>query len=399
MHVRLRGRSYPFPTILFLIFLLTLSLIVVTSCSTSTPTLSQETQDGLEAAVDEALSESGAPGAIAGVWTPEGDWVVAKGEANIETVEPMNTSDIFRIGSITKTFVATVVLTMVDDGLLSLDDKLSEYYPDFPRGDEITVRMLLNHTSGIFSWDEDETVFEELYQDPGAGWTIEGMIQLALEHPFYFDPGTGQHYSNINYFLLGMIIEDVSGQTLQKAIEERTAEPLGLENTFLPESVDYEGETLHGYEDVDGELVDVTGSEIEEVISFDLAWAAGGMVTTLDDLNVWAKALATGELLSEEMHQEQMDFVDTTPEGSPIKTGYGLGVSESDVWVGHSGAVVGHMCNMGYYPEKDATIITYFNKLSTSTLEANEADLAAYVKCFIDMSQILYPETYQGLEE
>jgi D-alanyl-D-alanine carboxypeptidase len=352
----------------------------------------------LEAAVDEALSESGAPGAIAGVWTPEGDWVVAKGEANIETGEPMNTSDRFRIGSITKTFVATVVLTLVDDGLMSLDDKLSEYYPDFPKADEITVRMLLNHTSGIFSWDEDETVFEEIYEDPGAGWTIEGMIELALEHPFYFEPGAGQHYSNINYFLLGMIIEEVSGQTLQKAIEERIAEPLGLENTFLPDSPDYEGESVHGYDEVDGELVDVNGSEIEEVISFDLAWAAGGMVTTLDDLKVWAKALATGELLSEEMHKEQMTFVDTTPESSPIKTGYGLGVSESDVWVGHSGAVVGHMCNMGYYPEMDATIITYFNKLSTSTLEANEADLQAYVKCFIDMSQTLYPDTYEGIE-
>jgi D-alanyl-D-alanine carboxypeptidase len=399
MHARSRCGNYTFQTILFLVFLLIFSLIIVTSCSTSTPALSQETQDGLQAAVDEALSESGAPGAIAGVWTPEGDWVVAKGEANIETGEPMNTVDIFRIGSITKTFVATVVLTMADDGLLSLDDKLSEYYPDFPRGEEITIRMLLTHTSGIFSWDEDEDVFEELYQDPGAGWTIEDMIQLALEHPFYFDPGTGQHYSNINYFLLGMIIEEVSGQTLQRAIEERTTEPLGLQNTFLPDSPDYEGETIHGYEEVDGELVDITGSEIEEVISFDLAWAAGGMVTTLDDLKVWAKALATGELLSEEMHQEQIAFVDTTPEGSPIKTGYGLGISESDVWVGHSGAVVGHMCNMGYYPEKDTTIITYFNKLSTSTLEANEADLAAYVKCFIDMSQILYPNTYQGIEE
>jgi len=396
MPVRSRSGNYRFLTILLLIFLLSFPLIFVTSCSTSTPTLSQETQDKLESAVDEALSESGAPGAIAGVWTPEGDWITAKGEANIDTGEPMKTSDRFRIGSITKTFVATIVLTLADDGLMSLDDKLSEYYPDFPKGDEITVRMLLNHTSGIFSWDEDEGIFKRIYEDPGAGWTIEGMIQLALEHPFYFEPGTGQHYSNINYFLLGMIIEEVSGQTLQKAIEERIAEPLGLENTFLPDSPDYEGETVHGYDEVDGELVDVNGSKIEEVISFDLAWAAGGMVTTLDDLKVWAKALATGELLSEEMHKEQMTMVNTTPEGSPIKTGYGLGVNESDVWVGHSGAVVGHMCNMGYFPEMDATIITYFNKLSTSTLEANEADLEAYVKCFIDMSQTIYPDTYEG---
>jgi D-alanyl-D-alanine carboxypeptidase len=360
--------------------------------------LSQEIQDELEAAVDEALSASGAPGAIVGVWTPQGDWVVAKGDANIETGEPMKTTDIFRIGSITKTFMATVVLTMVDDGLLSLDDKLSQYYPDFPKADEITVRMLLNHTSGIFSWDEGENIFDELYEDPGAGWSMGGMIQLAAEHPLYFEPGTGQHYSNTNYYFLGMIIEEVGGQTLEREIEERITAPLGLENTFLPDSPVYEGETIHGYEEVDGELVDVTGSEIEKVISFDLAWAAGGMVTTLDDLKVWAKALATGELLSEAMHEEQMDMVNTTPEGSPIESAYGLGVGLSDVWVGHSGAVVGSMCNMGYYPEQDATIITYFNKLSTSTLEANEADLKDYVTCFITMSKLLYPETYPGME-
>ena len=398
MHIRLRGGNYRFLTILSLIFLLFLPLICVTSCGTSAPTLSRETQDELEAALDEAQSESGVPGVIAGVWTPEGDWIVARGVADVETGEPMKATDIFRIGSITKTFVATVVLTMVDDGLLSLDDRLSEYFPDFPQADEITVRMLLNHTSGISSWDEEEDVFMEIYEDPGAGWTIEGMIQLAAEHPFYFEPGTGQHYSNVNYFLLGMIIEEVSGQTLQKAIEERVTKPLGLRNTFLPDSPDYEGETIHGYDEVDGELVDVTGSGVEEVISYDLAWSAGGMVTTLDDLKVWVKALATGELLSEEMHREQMTIVDITPEGSPIKAGYGLGVSFSDVWVGHSGAVVGHMCNMGYYPEKDATIITYFNKLSTSSLEANEADLEAYTMCFIDMSRILYPETYEGIE-
>jgi D-alanyl-D-alanine carboxypeptidase len=397
-YVRFHNGNGHNPAIMLLASALALTLIFVASCGTSTPTLSQETQDGLEAAVDEALSASGAPGAIVGVWTPQGDWVVAKGEADKGTGEPMRTTDIFRIGSITKTFVATVVLTMVDDGLLSLDDRLSEYYPDFPRADEITVRMLLNHTSGIFSWDEDENIFAELYEDPGAGWSIEGMIQLSAEHPFYFDPGMGQHYSNVNYFLLGMIIEEVGGRTLEQEIEERIAAPLGLENTFLPDSIDYEGETIHGYDEVDGELVDVTGSEIEEVISYDLAWAAGGMVTTLDDLKVWAEALATGELLSEAMHEEQMDMVDTTPEGSPIKSAYGLGVGLSDVWVGHSGAVVGSMCNMGYYPQQDATIITYFNKLSTSTLEANEADLKDYVTCFITLSKILYPETYAGVE-
>jgi D-alanyl-D-alanine carboxypeptidase len=383
---------------LTLAVILCLSLIVVTSCGTSAPTLSQDTRDELESALDEALSVSGAPGAMAGIWTPEGDWVVTRGEANMETGEPLKTSDLFRIGSITKTFVATVVLTLADDGLLSLDDKLSEYYPDFPRADEVTVRMLLNHTSGIFSWDEEEAVFERIYQDPDAGWSIEGMIELAAEHPFYFEPGTGQHYSNINYFLLGMIIEEVTGQTLRGAIEERIAEPLGLEDTFLPDSLSYKGETVHGYEESDGETVDVTGGRVEEVISYDLAWAAGGMVTTLDDLKVWAKALATGELLSEAMYEEQMTMVDTSPQGSPIKSGYGLGVSLSDVWVGHSGAVIGHMCNMGYYPEKDATVITYFNKMSTSSLEANEADLEAYTRCFMDMSRILYPETYPGVE-
>ena len=398
MHLPTQRRVYRLVTAASLLLLLCLPLFSIVSCGTAAPELSQETQDELGAALDQTLSESGAPGAIVGVWTPQGDWVVARGVADVETGEPMQTTDIFRIGSITKTFVATVVLTMVDDGLLSLDDKLSEYYPDFPRADEITVRMLLSHTSGIFSWDETEDIFTEIYEDPGAGWSIEGMIQLAAEHPFYFEPGEGQHYSNVNYFLLGTIIEEVGGRTLEQEIAERVTAPLGLENTFLPDSIDYEGETVHGYDEVDGELVDVTGSDIEKVISFDLAWAAGGMVTTLEDLKVWARALATGELLSQAMHEEQMDMVDTTPEGSPVESAYGLGVGLSDVWVGHSGAVVGSMCNMGYYPEQDATMITFFNKMSTSSLEANEADLRNYVMCFITMSKTLYPGTYAGVE-
>lgn len=384
------------PISLLLVVLLATFAAVGLSCGA--PSLGEDTLNELEATLDSTMANSKAPGALTGIWTPEGTWVVARGEANVEAGVPLKTTDIMRIGSITKTFTATLVLQLVDDGKISLDDKLEKYVPEFPNGERITIRELLTHTSGIPEWAEDDELREEVFSHPGEGWTVEKMIQLVGEQPLLFEPGTDYSYSNVGYFLLGRVIEKVTGSSVESEIAERIAGPLGLENTFLPGGPEFEGDTVHGYEELDGKVVDTTGTETTEVVNYDLAYTAGGMVSTLEDLKVWSKALATGELLSEEMHQEQMPADLKAPPGSPVKSGYGMGVGQQDVWIGHSGAIAGFFVNMGYYPEKDATIVTFFNKFTAiGDIEANTADIEAYGKYLVELSKIIYPETYKDV--
>ncbi len=374
-----------------------LAALTIPGISCGAPSFSKETQEEFEAAMDGAMTKTKTPGGLTGIWTPDGDWVVAKGEANVETGLPMKTADIFMIGSITKTFTATLVLQLVDDGKVNLEDKLEKYVPDFPNSDRITIRQLLTHTSGIPEWAADDEIREEVVNEPGKGWTVEKMIEIVGQQPLLFEPGTDYSYANVGYFLLGAVIEKASGKSVEENIKERIAEPLGLENTFLPDGPTFKGDTVHGYDELDGKVVDATGTKLAEVVNYDLAFTAGGMVSTLDDLKIWAKALGTGELLSEELHEEQMPKDLKAPSGSPVKSGYGMGVGQNDVWLGHTGAVVGFIANMGYYPEKDATIVTFFNKHSLSDIEANEADELATFEYFIELSKTLYPETYEGV--
>lgn len=339
----------------------------------------------LEKSLTLSMTASGAPGGLAGVWTDDISWSAARGLANVDTQTPIGSTDVWRIGSVTKTFTATAVLRLADKGLLSLDDKLSKYRPDFPKADQISVRQLLQHTSGIFSWDEDDATREAIVNDPDRGWTMETMIELAAQKPFYFEPGQGYHYSNVGYFLLVPVIEQASGKSVAQVIADEITTPLGLKHTYMPESLNYPDQTIHGYQKKDGALQDLTGTGLARVINFDLAHTAGGMVSTVDDLKIWARALATGQLLSPAMHQEQMHTVSSS---STSDAGYGLGVVTFDGWLGHSGGVAGSMCNMYINPTENRIIIHFFNMLNPVDLQENEADTGALANVLLDMIRI-----------
>ena len=350
----------------------------------------QDMTKHLNAVLERAMTESGAPGAIAGVWKGDFAWTAAKGLANIEAGIPMQTSYIWRIGSVTKTFVATAVLRLCDKGMLRLDDKLSRFRPDFPKADQITVRQLLQHSSGIFSWDEDEDTRAAILEHPEKEWTMEAMIRLAAGKPFYFEPGTEYHYSNVGYFLLVPIIEQATGKSVPQVIQEEIAEPLGLQHTYMPDGPRYKDEVIHGYTTEGGALKDTTGMRFADVINYDLAHTPGGIVSTLADLKVWAKALAAGRLLSERMHMEQLR---TIPNPTSKGAGYGLGVGTYKGWLGHSGGVAGSMCNVYVNPKADVIIIHYLNKLECVDLKQNEKDLKALGELLQEMMRITCPGT------
>jgi len=340
----------------------------------------QETVGRLEQAVREAMESGGIPGVIAGAWVPgRGEWVTASGLADRDTGEEIETTDLMRIGSVTKSFTGTLVLVLVDEGLVGLDDQLAEYFPWVENAQEITVRMLLNHTSGIVDDYENPAFLDVASADPLYQWDPEELVRASLGT--YPEAVLGETciYSNTNYVLLGMIVEQVTGMELAEAMEEYIFGPLDLGDTVFPYGPEIAGEHSHSYIVAEGELYDMTSG-----IDPSITWAAGAIVSALDDLKVWAEALATGELLEETTHEEQLQWVEMVgAEGAGIGYEYGLGILKLGNFVGHNGEFSGFQASMFYLPSQQATIVVLFNCNANQT---GTQDL------FTRIAAILFPD-------
>ncbi|MER7706823.1 serine hydrolase domain-containing protein [Kitasatospora sp. NPDC097605] len=275
-------------------------------------------------------------------------WRGAAGTADLATGQPARPDGRFRIGSVTKTFVSTTLLQLVGEGRVRLDDPVEQYLPGVvPNGAAITVRQLLNHTSGLFNHTEDERFLitdEADLQDYAYGtWRYrdyrpQQLVAVSAEHPPYFAPGQGWHYSNTNYVLAGMIIQKVTGRTWQREVERRIVRPLHLEDTVFPGSeTGLGGPHAHVYLDMPAGPADVTRLDPS------LVDAAGNGISTTSDLDRFHAALFGGKLLRPAEMAALTDTVPTTPGGGQ----YGLGVLRLDLgqgcepaW-GHDGSLAG----------------------------------------------------------
>ncbi|WP_380282781.1 serine hydrolase domain-containing protein [Kitasatospora purpeofusca] len=275
-------------------------------------------------------------------------WRGAAGIADLATGQSAGPDGRFRIGSVTKTFVSTVVLQLVGEGRLGLDDPVERHLPGVvPNGAAITVRQLLNHTSGLFNFTEDERfrVHSEAdlldyaygsrrYRD----YRPQQLAAVSAEHPPYFAPGKGWHYSNTNYVLAGMIVRKVTGHTWQSEVDRRIVRPLHLDGTVFPGSgTGLGGPHAHAYLDLPAGPADITR------FNPSLVDAAGNGISTTSDLNRFHAALFGGRLLRPAEMAALTDTVPTTPEGGR----YGLGVVRIDLgpgcetaW-GHDGGLPG----------------------------------------------------------
>jgi len=366
-----------------LIFLLLIPLVIcMTSCGgESLPSFDEDLQLQMQQIVEQVMAQDNIPGTIVGVWVPErGEWVTAVGQADIETGRQISTDDKVRIASNTKTFVATLILQLVDEGKLGLDDPLEKYISGVPNAEQITIRQLLNMTAGIFSFTEDETFSEEFTADSLMEITPQEELDIALSYPPDFPPGEGWHYSDTNYEILGMIAEEVTGNPIEEEVQRRVIEPLGLTSTSFPTLPDMPEGSARGYVlGDDGQLMDYTR------VNPAVPWAGGAMISDLEDLKVWAKALATGELLSEEMHQQQLRWVDI-PGAERVDGKYGLGIMSLAGFQGHNGAIFGYNSVVLYLPEADATIVVLANKSTNFSEESMEI--------FLDIEKLLFPESF-----
>jgi D-alanyl-D-alanine carboxypeptidase len=340
-------------------------------------------ETAIVAIVEKGMAEQRQPGLNVGIWIPgRGEFVRSFGTSDIETSAPMERADHVRIASITKTFVAVTVLRLVDQGALGLDDTLATFVDGIPNGDRITIRNLLGMTSGIYDFTSDEAFLKAFTDDPTMAFSPEEVIAIVKRHEPDFAPGEKTVYCDTNYILLGMIIAEVTGRPVEDVIGDEIVAPLGLSDTSFPTTPAMPEPFAHGYyagEDGKGEYKDYTATNPA------VAWTAGAMISTLDDLRVWGKALATGSLLTPETRAEQMKMGTIVTGKVDVK--YGLGIGDFGGLIGHNGAIFGYTTAMFYVPAADATIVISGNQASNFSNSATEIAYALAKRLMPDLIQ------------
>lgn len=334
-------------------------------------------ENKLSNAIDSLYEADKVPGIVVGIWTPEFTYKKAVGKADLKTGAKRKFDDKIRIGSITKTFVATVILQLADEGKLGLDDPLSKYYPEVPNSQNITIRQILDMTSGLVDYLDDPLANQSFFYQRKNTFTPDDFLQVVIDRKPYFDPGTGWRYSNGNYNILGMMIEKITGNKIEDEINNRIIKSLGLINTSYPLTSEMEGQFSHGYmkDTITGETTDVT------VIDPSITWAAGCMISDLDDLKIYGEALAKGTMVSKKMQGERLKFVNT---GVRDFLKYGLGIFSLGGFIGHNGGITGYNTTMGYHPELNAMIIVSVNEFG---LQGGVSD-----KIFTVIADLIYPD-------
>ncbi|WP_236240705.1 serine hydrolase [Streptomyces sp. CC228A] len=313
---------------------------------------------GRHDATREALEETvraGAPGVLVQVRDRHGVWNGSAGVADRTTGRERGARDRYRVGSVTKTFVATVLLQMEAEGRLDLDDSVEEWLPGVVRGHghdgrRITLRQLLNHTSGVHSFTSDPDFAQKVFgpdflRHRYDTWTPEQLVAVAMRHGPDFAPGQGWNYSNTNYVLAGMVIEKAAGRPYGEEIERRILRPLGLRATSVPgTSAAMPRPSGRAYSTLGADPSD-PATRIHDVTELNpsLAHAAGEMVSDNSDLQRFLRALLAGRLLPREQMRE---LTATVPVGEDGIRAYGLGVYVQElscgekVW-GHTGGIHG----------------------------------------------------------
>jgi D-alanyl-D-alanine carboxypeptidase len=309
----------------------------------------------LDTAVNQAMTAAGVPGAIIGIWGPDGTYVRAFGVADKTTRAPMKTDFYSRIGSVTKTFTVTAVLQLADQGKLGLDDSIAEFIDGVPLGDRITLRQLARMQSGLFNYSGSPEFQQAVFADPRRTFTPRELLHYALEQPNRFPPGEGFEYSNTNTVLLGLVVQKVSGQPLPDYIHDHILVPLGMSHTSFPDINEFPDPHAQGYT--------VQTADGKEAVATDWnpswTWAAGAMISTLDDMRIWAGALATGKLLTPRMQAQRLQTVGSP--GMPPQDGYGLGIFNLGGWIGHNGSLPGYQAVAVYLPQKQTTLVILTN--------------------------------------
>jgi len=345
--------------------------------ASSSPSLAED----LQAALERMVETQRYPAVSAAVVLPDGTSSAgAAGMSDAAARTPATPDTSFVVGSITKTYIAALMLELAHDGVLTLDDPLATWLPELNGDarftiDKVTIRQLLGHTSGIANYT-GEAYLVDVLKDPSRRWTpdeVLGWVGAPL-----FAPGTDFEYVNTNYILAGMVIERATGSTVASLLRQRFLVPLGLDRTALQPQELPVAPTAHGYSEVlpggrDGSPVDGWDDSglMPSASIASTAWTAGGLTASAPDLARWAAALYGGRVLDAASLDDMLDF---DRDAAFTEGGYGLGVAKGyddrTPAVGHSGGVPGFRAEMWYLTEAHATIVVLANTDSASFTDA-----------------------------
>ncbi len=342
----------------FLVMIVCIAAFSAISCKKDAPVNhNQACINQMKAVTDSIIDNTHVPGIVALVVDHKRgfDWMYTTGVSDKVTKAPMDSNYTFRIGSNSKPFLGTILLQLVDERKLALTDKLSRFYPGFPKSDSITIAMLCNMTSGIFDFFYDQQFINSYTSDPLKVFSPQELADLGFGNPFTFSPGAGWNYSNTNALILGMIIEQITGNTLETEISNRILIPLQLNNTGCQRSgANFPGPHARGYY-----FPDLNNyGDMTEPYDISRAWACGSMYSTPRDLQKFAEQLAGGGFLSDSLQFRRLNDMRVT---GGLFGSYGLCLLKHGSFYGHGGTLWGFTSVMFHSNEKNCTIIIYFN--------------------------------------
>jgi D-alanyl-D-alanine carboxypeptidase len=337
-----------------------------------------------QATVERLAKELMVPGAMVLLRTPQGNFTASVGTTQIGAQTPPEASTHFRIASNTKTMTAALIVLLAQDGKLKLTDPVAAYVPDVPNGENITIAQLLKMRTGLYGYSEDPELSTMMDATPSKAWTPQEVLAIAFRHPPQFAPDAEYEYSNTNYALLGLVAEKVGGQPLAQQFQDRLFGPVGLEQTSLPAIDDtaIPSPYSHGYmyggsfyaladnpypADVQaaakaGSLkpIDYTNQNSS------YATAAGGAISTADDLATWMKALVSGKVFNADFQQQWLTSLQAEDPAAPDGQKYGYGISyqrfgPNAAMYYHGGELPGFNSFMGYDLDNDVALVIWTN--------------------------------------
>ena len=361
----------------------TASLLLAPAASARTLPARTDDRAALRSLVD-AVTAAGVTGAVLRVTQDGRSRTVTSGTADLRTHAALRGDEEVRVGSITKTFMAVLALQLVERGRLRLDDTVATWLPGAVHdGDRITVRMLLNHTSGVFDYTEDDSFVGGLIDDAVATGTLRSvtpaeLVAVADAHPALFAPGTRFSYSNTNYVLLGLVLEKAGRASVARQLARRITGPLDLEHTYLPSDGTWRGRHAHGY--LPGALLGVQEPFVDTSDwNPSWAWTAGSLVSNAADLDRFYTALLSGKLLPRRVVARMQ--TGGAPTGQPFT--YGLGLlsvhAPCGTFWGHDGSIPGYASTALTSPDgsRSVVLLTTTDLDERSSAAVNEALAAA----------------------
>lgn len=366
-----------------------LGLVLMAGCTRVDPPIASPVLNEIDPAafrrvVETVAGELMVPGAVVALRTPQGSFDVAVGTTELGALRPPDVHTHFRIASNTKTMTAALILLLAQDGKLTLDDPIGRYVADVPNGANITIAELLTMRSGLYGYTGDPGLAEALDRDPARGWTPAEVLPIAYRHPPLFAPGSEYDYSNTNYALLGLVAEKIGGATLADQFRDRLWAPLELGQTTLPAindtSLPAPASRGYMYGSTRYALVDELYPESMQAAArsgtlqpndytnqnSSYATAAGGAISTADDLATWIRALVTGEVFADSTQKRWLDSLQVEDPNQPDGQQYGYGISYQNFGAGaamyyHGGELPGFNSFMGHDPENDVTLVIWTN--------------------------------------